>query len=377
MKILSSLSKTKNVISATLLICSMAIITLISTARAEVDPYKLFEEGKAHLENQELKDAVEKFSRTLYLLSKTDPVVPMVLLYRAEAYCERAIFRSAREDADQALNSPYLENVTRAWAWQIKGRANLGEGLLPLARQDFTHAIKISHKNLLQRADSYAYRGKTFALLGDMQSAQRDLNRAIALDRRLGLAYAYRGMVYLRTGAHESARRDALSALRLDPTGETAKVARAVLKAKPAPIPYSEEPLSVTVPVSKNGHIFVKVRFSEDGPAHNFLLDTGATHSLISRGLLKQIRRETRVVKLGKMLVRTADGAKHRITRYKIKTAYLYNLPLGEIEVSVFDRAQSGAPLHLLGVKSLKRVSISINNRTRKAEIRGADFEEE
>ncbi len=370
-------AKSKKALAPIVLLCLLVVATLNSAARAETDPYALFEEGKTHLEKQELEDAVEKFSRTLYLLETDDPIVPIVLLYRADTYCEKAVFRSAREDADQALQSPHLERETRAWACQIRGRANLGEGRLPLALQDFTRAIKTSHNNSLQRADSYAYRGKAFLLKGDAQSAERDLNRAVALDRQLGFAYAYRGMVYLRTGSQESARRDALTALRLDPTGETAKVARAVLKAQPAHPPELDQSLSVTVPVGKNGHIWVKVRFSEEGPAHRFLLDTGATHSLVSRGLLKKIRRETTVVKTGKGLVRTADGATHHITRYKIKTAYLYDFPLGEIMVSVFDRAKARGPLHLLGVKSLRKIAISINNATRKAEISWADQEDE
>ena len=58
----------------------------------------------------------------------------------------------------------------------------------------------------------------------------------------------------------------------------------------------------------------------------------------------------------------------HKVTRYKVKTAFLYNLPLGEIEVHVFD-GKIKRVTNLLGIRSLGNVAVSIDNASRKAEI--------
>ena len=68
----------------------------------------------------------------------------------------------------------------------------------------------------------------------------------------------------------------------------------------------------------------------------------------------------------------TADGATNRVTRFNVKDVFLFNMPLGEIEVHVFPGRRK-LPMNLLGAKSLNRVSISINTSAQKAEIRRVD----
>jgi predicted aspartyl protease len=89
------------------------------------------------------------------------------------------------------------------------------------------------------------------------------------------------------------------------------------------------------VPINEGGQIFVQLRFRKNGTPHRFLLDTGATFTLIDRDLLEEIRRDAGVTEVGKGTVSIADGSRHKVTRYKVKTAFLFNLPLGEIEVRI------------------------------------------
>jgi len=116
------------------------------------------------------------------------------------------------------------------------------------------------------------------------------------------------------------------------------------------------------------------VRFSKKGEPHRFLLDTGATNTLIDESLLKKMAAETEVVPVGKAQARIADGSTINVTRYKVKTAFLYHVPLGEIEVHVLEKT-TGKLLNLLGIRSLRNVTVTIDNAKRVAEIRRTDAE--
>jgi len=72
---------------------------------------------------------------------------------------------------------------------------------------------------------------------------------------------------------------------------------------------------------------------------------------------------------LGKAKVQTADGAAHTVLRYKIKDAFLFHLPLGEIEAHVFEKPMPKI-INLLGTRSVGRIAVSIDNAQKKVEIR-------
>ncbi len=57
----------------------------------------------------------------------------------------------------------------------------------------------------------------------------------------------------------------------------------------------------------------------------------------------------------------------HKMTRSKVRNAFLYNLPLGEIEVAEFN-GKNRRVTNLSGMRSLGRVSVSIDSATEKAE---------
>ncbi len=201
--------------------------------------------------------------------------------------------------------------------------------------------------------------------MGNFDKAVSDLNKAIELDPTSGFAYAGRGLAYLRQDKIDSARRDGEKALSLHPDEETRTIAEKILSEMSV---SASGPLSVVVPINEGGHVFVQVRFRKNGTPHRFLLDTGATFTLIDRDLLEEIKRDVQVKEVGKGMVAIADGSRHKVTRYKVKTAFLYNLPLGEIEVHVFD-GKIKRVTNLLGIRSLGNVAVSIDTASRKAEI--------
>jgi predicted aspartyl protease len=130
----------------------------------------------------------------------------------------------------------------------------------------------------------------------------------------------------------------------------------------------AQGPQSLSLPMGSSGHIFVQVRFGRNGRPHRFLLDTGATHSLITRELLSEISRETEVTEAGKGKGLVADGSTHPFTRYRVKNAFLFHLPLGDIEVQVLDKAHRGA-MNLLGMRSIKNIAVSFDNAKKTVEI--------
>jgi predicted aspartyl protease len=247
----------------------------------------------------------------------------------------------------------------------LRGTINLSQGREKKAFEDFTEAISVNHSNNSLRCLSLTNRGVAFVNKGDLESGLRDLNRAVATDSKSSFALAARGLAHLRADKIDLARRDSEQAMAMNPDPSAAKIAEKILRE----LSVSQSgPQRLTVGLNDNGQVFVQVRFGKHGAPHRFLVDTGATHSVISTKLLNEISRETKVVELGKSRVTLADGSVRAVTRYRVKDAFLFHLPLGDIEVHVFDRKSRGG-LNLLGTRSLGSVSISIDNAGRKAEI--------
>lgn len=357
-----------------------------SLLEAKATASQLFEEGKAHLRNDEVNQAIEKFSLSLTLLPADHESAQIVLLSRAQAYYQQGNLARSRRDINRVLESGKTDGESRATALYLRGKIKFNKKLVQSAIRDFTRAIKTVHQDYSLRSMAYVDRAIAFMSINELDKAVSDLNKAIELQPGSGLAYACRGMAYFRLGKYRRARLDSERALSRDPAGDSGQVARQVLKnlddpsLKPDKAPVADRPSAgdvdaVTVPVSQQGHIFVKVRFSEEGRPYRFMLDTGATYSLVSRRLLRKIRKEAKVKKVGAGMVRTADGASHRVTKYRISEAFLFDLPLGTIDVLVFNKKRR-RPLHLIGVKSLKHVSITIDNANRVAEIRSSTSED-
>jgi tetratricopeptide (TPR) repeat protein len=344
----------------------MLLFTLSSTQAAATDVEQEFKNGKAHLKFGRYEQAIESFSAALSVLAPDDRNARVVKLARAQAYFEKGDAAAARKDLNAVLNSNQLDGETRANSLQLLGILNLRAKDQKKALLNFTEAIKTPHENRSLRSASFANRGVAYINLGDPDRAISDLDKAIELERTSAFAYAGRALAQLRSDNIDSARRDAEKALRLNPDSQTRNMAEKVLNELDV---SASGPMSVTVPIGESGHPFVQVRFGKQGKPHRFLLDTGATYTLIDRGLMADISRETEVKSLGKGVVRTADGAPHTVLRYKIKNAFLFHLPLGDIEAHVFEKPMPKLT-NLLGTRSCGRVAVFIDNAQRKVEIR-------
>ncbi len=349
------------------LACTVALLLAWEPVLGEEDdPVQWFEQGESRMKAREYAKAVQAFSRALKLFPPTDRNYQVVMISRAQASLKMGDLNSAWNDLKNVMTQESLDGETRATALVIRGMINLKMNRDKEALKDLTNAIKVHHDSIPLRAASFAQRGSIYIALGELDKAVSDLDQAVRLDPASPDAYAGRGLAHLRKDRIEKARSDAERALSLNPDEDTAKQARNVLQSLNAS--YTG-PDRVAVPIGDDGHIFVQVRFTKQGKPHRFLLDTGATYSLVSKEVMEKIRQQTQVKDIGKGRVMTADGSLHVVSRYKVKDVFLYNLPLGEIEVHVFSGNRKTFA-NLLGAKSLKGVSISLDTNAKKVEIR-------
>ncbi len=354
----------------TVVAAAAALFLVVEVGSAAGDPFALFEEGKAALDRGQYDRAVTVFSQTLRLLEPDDSNTRVVLISRAQAYQKKGRLKEAWNDVNRVIReSRPTEGINRANALHIRASLHLRREREKRALEDLTTAIKTPHDNLALRSSSFSNRGLVFIRLGEYDRAVSDLNQAVRLDPSRAHAYATRGLAYLRKNNIEQAQRDARRALSLEPDEAAKNLAEKILK--DVSISFSG-PDRVIVPIGDDGHIRVRVRFGSGGKPYLFLLDTGATHTLVRRDVLESIKTETLVTEIGTARVRTADGALHRVTRYRVKNAFLYNIPLGDMEVHAFDSDRKEIT-NLLGTRSLKDVSISIDPGERKAEIRSKE----
>ncbi len=325
-----------------------------------------FEQGKSYLKSGNYQTAVDVFSKALDLLDSSKKNSCIVKLARAQAYYQKGDLKNSWKDLNAVLKSDDLAGETLASGLHLRGMLYLKKGVQNEAINDFSAAIKTPHSNDSLRAASLTNRAVTLINVGSVDRAISDLNRAIELDSSAGFAYAARAMAHLRHDKLELARKDAEKALFLKPDSQTQKIAARIL---------SELTVSKTgdnavqVSMSEEGQVFVQVKFGKNSASHRFLLDTGATHTLVDKSLIKEISKESEVTEIGKGFVSIADGTSLAVTKYLIKDAYVYNLPLGSIQVQTFDK-RTKKVTNLLGAGSLANLAIVIDSFNRKVELR-------
>lgn len=352
-------------IATMVLLSTVFYLACVSSLPAKVDIPALYEQGKSQLKAGDHQGAILTFSQILDEIEPHTRNAYAVIHDRAQAYYKAGDLKNAWEDVNTVLGSSEAEGDIFAACLNLRAFIHSKRGREQSALKDFTASIKVPHGNQSLRAKSFANRGITYINLDQPDKAISDFNQAIRLESNFGFAYAGRGLAYLRTDSIEPARRDSLAALKMNPDTHTRSMAESVIKELSI---EASGPLSVTVNVNQLGQIFVPVKFSKRGTPHRFLLDTGASFSLVTRSLMAQISRETEVTKLRNDMVITADGSRHRVTRYRIKNAFLSSLPLGTIEVHVFDSANNRIT-NLLGTKSLGNIDVHIDNRSGKVRI--------
>jgi tetratricopeptide (TPR) repeat protein len=353
------------------LICVLIPLSICWAADSNVNgksPYKLFEEANRLMEGGDNAGAIDHYTEALRSNELDHQNRATIILSRAQALISANRVRLASKDVATVMRMSGLDGVTRSTALWIRGQAGLKRKQYQLALQDFTDSIKIHHDDYGLRAATYASRGLAFLNMDKHHRAISDLNQAIELDDSLGYAYACRAMARLKTDELEGARRDCRRALRLEPYGNAAELANRVIKELAIPTDVKSSLSHVSVPVAENGHVYVRMKFGNMGRYYRFMVDTGATTTVLKREILEEIKKTTKVKAIGKGRVITADGAKHRVTRYAVKNAYIFHLPIGEIEALVFDN-KSANVMQVLGVKALKDVTINIDSGRKKARI--------
>lgn len=343
----------------------VVVLAYSSSIHAGASAAVLFKQGTEHLLQGDHASAISEFSQALELVKPDSSDAHTITLARGHAYYESENLRESLRDVLTVLSSKHARGEAVASGFQLRGLIYLKRDLTEKAVKDFTAAIKVQHENTELRSVSFSNRGIAYINHGSHDQAISDLNKAIELDPNSAFAYAGRGLAHLRADNIEAARRDAQHALRMNPDARARAIAAGILKELSV---SALGPTSVVVPLNDQGQVFVQVRFSKRGTPHRFLLDTGATFSLVPRELLSEISREAKVAKVGKGLVTTADGVRHPVTRYQVDRAFLYNLPLGQIEIHVLDKSSKGI-LSLLGMRSIGNFSVSIDNSAKRVTI--------
>ncbi len=346
--------------------CVAFVLTFWGTPTpARNDANALFERGKDLLHEGNYAKAVEAFTRVLGLVKSDEANAAIVRLARAQAYYRKGDLKKSWDDVNVVVRSPSADGETVAASLRLRGALHLRRNRSRDALEDFTEAIKTSHGNTKLRSLSFADRGMAFLAAEKLDKAVSDFTMAINLDPESAYAYAGRGLARLRQDRIDLAKTDSYHAARLGPDEQTRKIVETVTKELSV---SASGPASVEVPLGESGHVFVQVRFSKKGRPRRFMLDTGATVTLVNHALFDEIRKEVEVKSLGRASVGIADGTQVAVRRYSVKNAFLYNLPLGSIEVLVFDQ-RKGRVTNLLGMKSLKKVSVSIDSSAGKVRI--------
>ncbi len=395
--------------SWTLIILFVTLITGLALcappgATAKVvdeDPYELFNKAKQLQQEGRYSEAIRKLTRAIEIFGPDDPNSLLVRVAKAKALMRNRRLKEAKEELTFVLTDARIGGETEASAWHVMGLIKLRDRDPKKAKEAFTRAIKAHHENNELKASSYANRAYILTRLDLPEEALSDIGQALRLHPDYAYAYAVAAVARLKQKNTRQAEKNAERALSMSSDSNTRTLARSVLRnaervrrqekivaehrerfrrqaeeferateklASKSTVLYKSRDRLI-LNIGPNGHVFVKVKFGQYGTHMPFLLDTGATHTLISQAMLMKIKKETEVKQIGKSLARTADGSVHPIVTYLVKDAYLYDLPLGNIKVQVMAR-ERGVPMSLLGVKSLRNVRIAIDPGTNKAEIR-------
>ncbi len=347
-------------------ICAVSFGSGFQTCQARDNAVSWFEQGKSYLKSGNYQTAIEIFSKTLDLLDSSKRNSHVVKLARAQAYYQKGDVKNSWKDLTSVLRSEDLEGETLASGLHLRGMLNLQKGVQNEAINDFSAAIKTPHSNDSLRSASLINRAVTLINVGSVTRALGDLNKAIELDPSSGFAYSARGMAHLRHDNLAQAKKDAEQALKLNPDSQTQKIAKKILDE------FAITSLgkgAVQLSMSEDGQIFVQVKFGKKGTPHRFLLDTGATHSLVDKSLIREISKDVEVKEVGKGMVSIADGTSLPVTRYLIKDVYVYDMPLGPIHVQTFDK-KTRKVTNLLGAGSLTNLAIIMDSSRRKVELR-------
>ena len=341
-----------------------ALVPHVSCALEQ--PEQFFKDAKNLLKSGDYQGAIQSLSKALGSLALNNEFSHTALLARAQAYYEKGDLKSASHDLNQVLSHEGLSGETLASCINLRALLNLKQGKLSRALEDLNQAIQVPHENKSLRSVTLSNRGITLLNLGAYGKAISDFDTAIKYDPKSSFNYAARAVANLRTDRVEQARSDSEMAMSMEPDRQSQRLVNSVLDE----IDFEKiDENCIVTKVNDEGQIFVQLKFSKNGRTRRFLLDTGATHSLIDKSLLKELTRETNVKEIGKGMVHLADGSTLPVTKYYVENAFLYQMHLGPIQVQTMDR-KTKKSFNLLGAGSLKNLSILIDTSRKRVEIR-------
>jgi tetratricopeptide (TPR) repeat protein len=214
------------------------------------EPHVYLARGEIRRGNGDLDRAVADFSRAIAL----DPTLARAYLARAQAHGQKGELDPALADCAEALR--LAPDDPQAYA--LRGEAHGAAQKYDEAVADFRQARRLDP----QRAETYAgalaaahwCRAYAAAQRGSLDPALEDLDAAIALDAHQAGMFALRGQVYTAKRDYERAVADFTEALRLDPQNaqvqaalEGTRVLQAAAQAPAAPAPAAPAGPGMTV----------------------------------------------------------------------------------------------------------------------------------
>jgi tetratricopeptide (TPR) repeat protein len=332
---------------------------------ANDNPAELVRQARVNYAEEKYGNAARDFARAILVLGQAHPDIPQLMYEQALSYFKAGDVKKAFNTAGKVIGFTYSDQLSKAKAHMLRGEVYLKIKKPKNAEIEFKKAIYANTRNSALIAQAWANCGMAKIRQNKPGSAVSDLKKALSEQPNYPYANAAIAVAYMKRGYLTKARIYAQKALEIDPDEQTIELASKVLDGTIKPL---EKPDSVSINIDGQGHVFANMRFGKYGKPHRFLIDTGATHSVVRPELMPEIQKKTKVSFVGKGLVALADGSRRRVNRFLVDDVYLEKLRLGPIEVHVFQQGGGEIP-NLLGIKSLKRVTISMNNTKGKAVI--------
>lgn len=136
--------------------------------------------------------AIDDYAKAIEL----EPQFDAVYYYRAYSYVELGKYDLALNDCNKAIE---LESKTDFY-YSERGYVEYKMGNFSQSVVDFTKAIELS-----PTANSYNGRGNGYGCIGQYSEASKDLEKAIQLDSKNGMAYFNLAQAYEKLGQKERA----------------------------------------------------------------------------------------------------------------------------------------------------------------------------
>ena len=178
----------------------------IRNANTHRSAYAEFHIGGLHLQQGNLKEALEHFNRSIAL----NGYATATLVNRAATLQRMKKPQEAIRDLSQVIALDHED----ARAYRDRGRIYFDIGQEDLAEKDYSEAIRLDN----EMEDAYIGHAACLVYRGDIDGAIDDLNLVIDQCPMNSTAYNGRGIAYAAAGNFEAALKDVGTAVEIDPT---------------------------------------------------------------------------------------------------------------------------------------------------------------